>query len=495
MANGSCATHGAQDEIYFEAVRERQKLKEELRDRELTSERASRALTVANAELDRMREAMRQVSAQQRQQQQEEEERQRLRQRPPPMDVSASSMGGVRGGMDFPRVSTTAAEPPSERSLAGSEERKREASVLELEAAQRELEERRRVWRQSHLARQRADAAAVETNLQLVDERRLGELPRAAVETPASAMCARPTASGGAGAIVRVGGTHVDAGGSGMAGRSDVDVLAVLREAASASEAARVANERAISAEREAAALRAELASRRAECEAVASTLGVSLHAAEGVTTSLAAEVAAVRARGHAKALSGLAARTRAERERRASEAATATMHGCVATAQRTATQADFGVRCLALELRTAEAISDGERTARQAAEAMADEARARIGALEAQIASRDAEIASRDAEIAFRDAEIASRDAEVRASEDVRASLTVEMEARAADATDAARRASEARALEEEVRRAAQAERTAVAQTVQALQAESAGLRAEHGAFRTDARRRERPR
>ena len=47
------------DAVYFEAVRERQTLKEELRDTALTGERTTRALSAAQEELHRLRETMR----------------------------------------------------------------------------------------------------------------------------------------------------------------------------------------------------------------------------------------------------------------------------------------------------------------------------------------------------------------------------------------------------------------------------------------------------
>ena len=56
----STARWDRRDAVYMEAVRERQNLRQELRDRELSGERTSRALTLANVEVDRLREAMRQ---------------------------------------------------------------------------------------------------------------------------------------------------------------------------------------------------------------------------------------------------------------------------------------------------------------------------------------------------------------------------------------------------------------------------------------------------
>ena len=53
------------DAVYFTAVRERQQLKESLRDKELAQERTSRALALANAELDRMRAAMLELTTKQ----------------------------------------------------------------------------------------------------------------------------------------------------------------------------------------------------------------------------------------------------------------------------------------------------------------------------------------------------------------------------------------------------------------------------------------------
>ena len=67
------------DAVYFAAVRERQQLKESLRDKELAEWRASRALTLANAELDQMRAAVRELSS--KQQEQEEQLRQQRAQR------------------------------------------------------------------------------------------------------------------------------------------------------------------------------------------------------------------------------------------------------------------------------------------------------------------------------------------------------------------------------------------------------------------------------
>ena len=67
------------DAVYFAAVRERQQLKESLRDKELAEWRSSRALTLANAELDQMRAAVRELSS--KQQEQEEQLRQQRAQR------------------------------------------------------------------------------------------------------------------------------------------------------------------------------------------------------------------------------------------------------------------------------------------------------------------------------------------------------------------------------------------------------------------------------
>ena len=75
----SSARWERRDAVYFAAVRERQQLKESLRDKELAEWRASRALTLANAELDQMRAAVRELSS--KQQEQEEQLRQQRAQR------------------------------------------------------------------------------------------------------------------------------------------------------------------------------------------------------------------------------------------------------------------------------------------------------------------------------------------------------------------------------------------------------------------------------
>ena len=75
----SSARWERRDAVYFAAVRERQQLKESLRDKELAEWRASRALTLANDELEQMRAAVRELSS--KQQEQEEQLRQQRAQR------------------------------------------------------------------------------------------------------------------------------------------------------------------------------------------------------------------------------------------------------------------------------------------------------------------------------------------------------------------------------------------------------------------------------
>ena len=75
----SSARWERRDAVYFAAVRERQQLKESLRDEELAEWRASRALTLANDELEQMRAAVRELSS--KQQEQEEQLRQQRAQR------------------------------------------------------------------------------------------------------------------------------------------------------------------------------------------------------------------------------------------------------------------------------------------------------------------------------------------------------------------------------------------------------------------------------
>ena len=59
------------DAVYFEAVRERQALREQLREHDVAAQRNSHALALANGEVDRLREVLQQQQQQWQAQQQQ----------------------------------------------------------------------------------------------------------------------------------------------------------------------------------------------------------------------------------------------------------------------------------------------------------------------------------------------------------------------------------------------------------------------------------------
>ena len=415
------------EEVYFGAVRERQKLREELHQTSVTAMQREAALTHARGELEMLRGVVENLSTEAKK---AEEWRRAERAEE---DLRAEY---ERTSAEFERHRAEA-----ERERAEAERERAEMASRSDLASDLASERRRRM----QLARREEEALS-----------KLEARFSTAIATPATAYLGTHTAAPRAAARVPLmDDEHSEARDSSpssdrvvaVGATMEVDAVEILRECAASAEAARTAGAREAHAEAEAAALRLDLAMRAAESRAVQHCLLEDLAASEGVASELAAEVSAARSSRHASALSTLATHAKAKRVHRVSLAAEA-------VAASACLSADVTIVSVASELQLAEEEARAAAVGREAAEA-----RARV--LESEAASTAADLRLE------RSARAVERGEEARRLEEV--SAVAMAEARAA--------AREIERKEAAVRTSSEIEHAAVGAVVDVLRAELASV------------------
>ena len=295
------ASWDRRDEVYFEAVRERQGLREELRDEKLGGERTAAALQRATHELEVMRDLVRHLTTQQQQHRRQLDDYKH-------------------------QLQSTAATRVNEEPTEG----RRPAATDAADTVRRRIRWAEDDGLGSHerdggsLSSGPHDPAghASSTHAAGDEDVRDGASPAGAAAPPPDPVHRTRGDRRGSGVHASSPGRMPSTGGApsgivAVGASLEVDAAAILRECAAASAAARTAGARTAAAEAEAAALRSEALRRTAEGGVSAAALAGSLAAAEDGCASLAGALAASRRRAHAAAFARLGERARWRREER----------------------------------------------------------------------------------------------------------------------------------------------------------------------------------